>query len=441
MRSSIAKKIIIAASSIGLVLSGAVTPSQGASSEVSWHLDVLDDSRFVQDKRFFPKFGRSLGGDLVSLENLQSQSPTVVYIVDSGVNSYHYNLSGIELESVDLTADRGTIYEDVDCKNHGTAVASTILGDRGVIPAGYDVSVVSIKILACSEESGSNSSVGKALEWVWLNHDDSKRGIVNVSLSSEKVPSYGDRGTPTERAVDSLRIKGITVVAAAGNNDADACRFSPSGIENTLTVGSISYAQVNRNKSRVSPSVFSNYGDCVDLWSFGEGIEMPDNDGAIRKWNGTSIAAPIVSGMIIRYALQYNTSILTAEETLFSNLRKYKKGNKYGEIAVPFFKKPKKIEEAKFTKELEGYIAYFGPSELAVQLNQFVDIKKLRFEYYENGNLLNKIIRIKYPDAYYPDTISVELSSAAITPSIKMFDTSGDEEVYLGEIEVLTIKE
>jgi hypothetical protein len=437
MKNSTVDKFTILMIALAIVLTGAVAPSHSSSNPTLWHLDVLDDSRFVQDNKFSPRFGKDIQGNFISLNNLQTQSPIVIYVVDSGVNPNVENLKGVKFESVDLTADAGTQQEGLDCNNHGTAVASTIIGKRGVVPSGYDVSLVSVKLIACSEEFGANSHIGRALEWIWLNHDRTKRGIVNISMSTENATQFSQSESLTKKGIDSLRLQGITVVVAAGNRKLDACSVYPAGVDTALTVGSLSYSQINRNRARIAPSRFSNYGECVDVWSFGERISMPNNEGKIRRWQGTSLAAPIVSGMLVRYALQYNTSILTAEALLLENTKEYKEASKYGDILVPFFKKPGEVVESRFNKDLKGNIAQFGPTELAVQVNQFLDIRNLRIEYYENGVLANSIVDFGYAEGYYPDTISVKLSSPYSSPSVKIFDASGAEEVYLGEIKVL----
>jgi len=51
--------------------------------------------------------------------------------------------------------------------------------------------------------------------------------------------------------------KGITVVVAAGNDDADASNYSPASASTPITVGAI-----DADDNRAS---FSNYGSLVDF--------------------------------------------------------------------------------------------------------------------------------------------------------------------------------
>ena len=54
-------------------------------------------------------------------------------------------------------------------------------------------------------------------------------------------------------------------VAAAGNSNADACRYSPAGERSIVTVGSTTTGDAR--------SYFSNYGECVDIFAPGSSIQ------------------------------------------------------------------------------------------------------------------------------------------------------------------------
>ena len=52
-----------------------------------------------------------------------------------------------------------------------------------------------------------------------------------------------------QRAVDSAKTAGVTVVVAAGNSNNDACRFSPAFVPNAITVGSTDRADKRQGSS------------------------------------------------------------------------------------------------------------------------------------------------------------------------------------------------
>ena len=52
-----------------------------------------------------------------------------------------------------------------------------------------------------------------------------------------------------QRAVESAKKAGVTVVVAAGNSNTDACRFSPAFVPNAITVGSTDRADKRQGSS------------------------------------------------------------------------------------------------------------------------------------------------------------------------------------------------
>ena len=82
------------------------------------------------------------------------------------------------------------------------------------------------------------------------NQNPDAKGVVNLSLG-------GEFGSYWEDWVKILTDVGLAVVAAAGNEDQDACTKSPAHVEEVLTVGATYLDD--------SKTVFSNYGSCVQV--------------------------------------------------------------------------------------------------------------------------------------------------------------------------------
>merc|ERR1719323_3013878 len=104
--------------------------------------------------------------------------------------------------------------------------------------------------------------------------------------------SLGGPGTQNamKAAVDTAVNAGVTVVVAGGNDNSDACRFSPAFVPSAITVGS--------TDSTDSRSYFSNYGTCVDIWAPGSSVVSAshNSDSGTSTLSGTSMACPHVSG-------------------------------------------------------------------------------------------------------------------------------------------------
>jgi subtilisin family serine protease len=110
-----------------------------------------------------------------------------------------------------------------------------------------------------------------------------RSAVANMSLGGIRTEA---KNIAVQRAIDA----GITVVVAAGNDNDDACRYSPASAPNAITVGS--------SNSSDARSYFSNTGSCVDLFAPGEEIASAwhESNSASKVISGTSMASPHVAG-------------------------------------------------------------------------------------------------------------------------------------------------
>jgi subtilisin family serine protease len=108
--------------------------------------------------------------------------------------------------------------------------------------------------------------------------------------------SMGAAASPLmDIAVQGSINAGVVYVAAAGNANTDACTYSPARLPAAITVGASTQTDER--------ATFSNFGSCVDLFAPGVGITSAWswNDYATFTANGTSMAAPHVTGAVALY--------------------------------------------------------------------------------------------------------------------------------------------
>jgi aqualysin 1 len=215
-----------------------------------------------------------------------SASGVHAYIIDTGIRATHNEFSGRMGAGYDAVTSGGNAN---DCNGHGTHVAGTVGGTTYGVAKG--VTLHAVRVLGCNG-SGSNSGVIAGIDWVKNNHI--KPAVANMSLG-------GSASTATDDAVRNAVNAGVTMVVAAGNDNADACGYSPARAASAITVGATTNTDAR--------SSFSNFGTCLDVFAPGSSIVSADygsNTGTSTK-SGTSMASPHVAGVAALY-LAANTT-------------------------------------------------------------------------------------------------------------------------------------
>jgi subtilisin len=200
-----------------------------------------------------------------------------VGVIDTGIDYTHEDIQ----VNGGATFVQGTL-DYMDDNGHGTHVAGTIsavnntIGVLGVAP---QAELYAIKVLD-QYGGGSYSDVVAGIEWAITNQMD----IVNMSFGG----SSGSRTLKT--AVDNAYNAGILLVAAAGNNgyDKKGTITYPAKYDTVIAVGA-----VDQQNQRAS---FSSVGRELELMAPGVDIESTI-PGGYASYNGTSMAAPHVSGV------------------------------------------------------------------------------------------------------------------------------------------------
>lgn len=196
--------------------------------------------------------------------------------------------TGIDLDHPDLQNNiKGNVNTINPLKNgnddngHGTHVAGTVAAidnDIGVIGAGPEIYLYAVKVLG-KNGSGWLSDLIEGLDWCINNTIQ----VINMSLgSSSDNQSFHDAMTKAYGA-------GIVLVAAAGNSGQSGGAISyPAQYLETIAVSAID------QDDRLA--YFSSFGPEVDLAAPGVNIKSTYHNGYYKTLNGTSMAAPHVSG-------------------------------------------------------------------------------------------------------------------------------------------------
>lgn len=244
----------------------------GKAPPLSWGLDRLDRPTLPMDGAFERE-----GGAYAAR----------LYVLDSGIDARHAEFGG----RVAWGARFARHLPDTSghCRDHGTEMASLIGGrTTGSAPK---VEIVDVVVLPCSRHAtGEGSSLVEAAEWLLLRErelGETKPVIVNMSLAGKWSRKIND-------AVAVMTRNNVAVVVAAGNNGADACRFSPASARDAVTVAATA-------PDDTIPG-FSNHGACVDIHAPGK-LVTAVSEGAQAPHvavSGTSGASALVAGLLAR---------------------------------------------------------------------------------------------------------------------------------------------
>ncbi len=256
-------------------------------------------------------------------------TPVVIAVLDTGILSTHPDLAGqLTADGYDFISDPSRARDgdgiDPDPEDagdlafgnsssyHGTHVTGTIAARTdnglGVASVAWGAQVMPLRVLGL--DGGSSYDVAQAIRYAAGLRNDSGRlpsrpaDVINLSLGS------GFSSQVEQDAISDALAAGIMIVASAGN-DGSALPVYPAAYTGVIGVSATTITK--------APAAYSNFGASVDIAAPGGNTATDLNadgvvDGVISTLgevgtagalqftysalNGTSMAAPHVSGVI-----------------------------------------------------------------------------------------------------------------------------------------------
>ncbi|KAF9448260.1 hypothetical protein P691DRAFT_775538 [Macrolepiota fuliginosa MF-IS2] len=224
-----------------------------------------------------------------------------VYVIDTGINVDHDEFEGRAHWGKTIPQND----EDIDGNGHGSHCAGTIASRKYGVAK--QANVYAVKVLG-TNGSGTMSDVVGGVVWAAqqakknaaaaakelaeTGRTKHKGSVANMSLGGGKSQALDDA---VNRAVDT----GLHFAVAAGNDNRDACSYSPAAAENAVTVGASTLGDER--------AYFSNYGPCVDVFAPGLNILSTYKGGrkATATLSGTSMASPHTAGLLAYFLSIY----------------------------------------------------------------------------------------------------------------------------------------
>ena len=169
------------------------------------------------------------------------------------------------------------------CYFHSTHVAGTVCGKTYGVASKSKPTLCAVKVLDSSGSGSWDAIISGINHVVSYCANSSIRCVVNMSIG-------GDKSSSVNNALATAVDKGVVVVVASGNDDSNACSYTPASSTKTIAVGSTT--------SSDAKSSFSNYCTttlcCVDVFAPGSNVlsAWKGSDTSTNTISGTSMASP-----------------------------------------------------------------------------------------------------------------------------------------------------
>jgi subtilisin family serine protease len=199
----------------------------------------------------------------------------LIAIIDGGVDTAHPELAGSIADTFDAIGSGDNLHA------HGTAIAGAIAAQarlKGTAPAAQ---ILAARAFGARKDTSEGTSfhVVKAIDWAVA------RGarIINMSFAGPRDPKI-------ELSLKAARLRGVILVAAAGNAGPRSRPLYPAADPNVIAV----------TATDEEDQLFSaaNRGTHIAVAAPGVELWLPGLNGTYQETSGTSFAAAEVSGTV-----------------------------------------------------------------------------------------------------------------------------------------------
>lgn len=237
-----------------------------------------------------PEYSRQWNFRNINLEKAWDETKgegVTVAVIDTGVSQVPDLKLTKFVPGYDFVNDKDDANDD---NGHGTHVAGTIAQSTnngyGVAGIAYKAQIMPLKVLA-ARGGGTIADIAEAIKFAADNNAD----IINLSLGG------GGASQMMKEAIQYAHSKGVTIIAAAGNENRNASSY-PARYPEVISVSAIDSAG--------DKASYSNFGAGVDISAPGGSetgkiiqntVNPRTGESVFVGFQGTSMAAPHVAGV------------------------------------------------------------------------------------------------------------------------------------------------
>lgn len=207
--------------------------------------------------------------------------PVAIGMIDSAIHTGHSVFE--QLAPGRLRTQRFLAPELISPVNHGTAVASVLIGDDPalgpLLPNATVYSATAVHGQDRYRQGATALNLMRAISWLI----EQGVSVINISLT-------GPQNRVLERVLGMAIESDVAIVAAAGNNGAHSPPVFPAAYPGVTAVTAVDRGgEIYR---------WANQGEHVEFAALGVDLPAARPDGTIGTLSGTSLAAPVVSAYL-----------------------------------------------------------------------------------------------------------------------------------------------
>lgn len=207
-------------------------------------------------------------------DTTKGEKGIVVAVLDGGVQVNHPDLKG-QIYKPFNAVTQSTSFPPDDHATHVAGIISASLNGTGITGVAPKIKIMPVNVF--TGEAANTADIIRGIVYA----ADHGADIINFSIGG-----YGDN-YPLKSAVNYARSKGVILIASAGNDDSADPTY-PASYPGVLSISATDRFD--------EATWFTNYGEFIDFSAPGEKIYSTIANNKYMNMDGTSMAAPIVSG-------------------------------------------------------------------------------------------------------------------------------------------------